>query len=90
LFDGLGQRFRKPMVHEAVGAYAQLAKRLGVSLVQLALGYVKSRWFLGAMIIGATTMAQLEQDIAAAQFVLDGQALAEIAAIQARYPNPAG
>ena len=90
LFDGLGQRFRKPMVHEAVGAYAQLAKRLGISLVELALGYVKSRWFLGAMIIGATTMAQLEQDIAAAQFVLDGQALAEIAAIQARYPNPAG
>jgi aryl-alcohol dehydrogenase (NADP+) len=90
LFDGLGQRFRKPMVHEAVGAYAQLAKRLGISLVQLALGYVKSRWFLGATIIGATTMAQLEQDIAAAQFVLDGQALAEIAAIQERYPNPAG
>ncbi len=90
LFDGLGQRFRKPMVVEAIDAYAQLAKTRRLSLVQLALGYVKSRWFVGASIIGATTMAQLEEDIAGAQFELDAETLAEIVALQARYPNPAG
>jgi aryl-alcohol dehydrogenase-like predicted oxidoreductase len=90
LFDGLGLRFRKPIVPEAIEAYAALAKRREVSLVQLALGYVRSRWYLGASIIGATTMAQLEEDIAAAQFELDGETLAEVAAIQMRYPNPAG
>jgi len=90
LFDGLGLRFRKPMVHEAVEAYVGLAKRRGLSPVQLALGYVNSRWFLGAAIVGATTMAQLEEDIAAVQFELDAETQAEIAAIQARYPNPAG
>jgi len=90
LFDGLGLRFRKPVVHEAVDAYAALAKRRGLSLVQLALGYVKSRWFLGASIVGATTMAQLEEDIAAAQFELDAETLADINAIQVRFPNPAG
>ncbi len=90
IFDGLGMRFRKPMVYEAIDAYAALAKRRGLSLPQLALGYVRSRWYLGASIIGATTMAQLEEDIAAAQFELDGQTLEEIAAIQLRYPNPAG
>jgi aryl-alcohol dehydrogenase (NADP+) len=90
LFDGLGLRFRKPMVHEAIEAYANLAKRRGISLVQLALGYVRSRWFLGASIIGATTMKQLEEDIAAAQFELDAETLAEIGAVQLRYPNPAG
>ena len=58
--------------------------------MQLALGYVRSRWYLGALIVGATTMAQLEEDIAAAQFELDGPTLAEIAAVQVRYPNPAG
>jgi aryl-alcohol dehydrogenase-like predicted oxidoreductase len=58
--------------------------------VQLALGYVRSRWFLGASIIGATTMAQLEEDIAAAQFELDAETLSEIAKVQERYPNPAG
>src|SRR5437660_2616942 len=90
LFDDLGIRFRKPMVREAIQAYADLAQRRGTSLVQLALGYVKSRWFLGAPIIGATTMPQLEENIAAAQIELDAGTLADIAAVQARYPNPAG
>jgi aryl-alcohol dehydrogenase (NADP+) len=90
LFDGLGMRFRKPMVGEAIEAYAALAKRRNVSLVQLALGYLRSRWYLGASIIGATTMAQLEEDISAAQFDLDAETLADIAVVQARYPNPAG
>ncbi len=90
LFDGIGVRFRKPIVHEAVEAYSALAKRRGLSLVQLALGFVASRWVLGAAIVGATTMAQLEEDIAAAQLPLDGETLSEIAALQVRYPNPAG
>ena len=90
LFDGIGLRFRKPIVHEAVDAYAALAERRGLTLVQLALGYVRSRWFLGAAIVGATTMAQLAEDVAAAQVELDAQTLAEIAAVQVRYPNPAG
>jgi aryl-alcohol dehydrogenase (NADP+) len=89
LFDSLGIRFRKPMVAEAVEAYATLAKQRGMSLVQLALGYVASRWFLGASIIGATSMAQLEEDIAAAQSTLDANTLEEIRRIQLRYPNPA-
>jgi aryl-alcohol dehydrogenase-like predicted oxidoreductase len=89
LFDSLGVRFRPTTVAEAVEAYAALAKRHGLTLVQLALGYVASRWFLGASIIGATTMAQLREDIVAAQEPLDGEILADIRAIQARFPNPA-
>jgi aryl-alcohol dehydrogenase-like predicted oxidoreductase len=90
LFDGIGLRFRKPMVHKAVEAYAALARDRGLTLVQLALGYVKSRWHVGASIIGATSMQQLEEDIAAAQLALDAETLAAIAAIQTTYPNPAG
>ncbi len=90
MFEGMGMRFRKPIVHEAIDAYAAVAKRRGLSLVELALGYVRSRWFLGAMIIGATSMTQLAEDIAAAQLELDSETLAEIAAVQVRYPNPAG
>jgi aryl-alcohol dehydrogenase-like predicted oxidoreductase len=89
LFDNFSLRFRKPLVAEAVAAYAALAARRGISLVQLALGYVRSRWYLGAAIVGATTLAQLAEDIDGAQFELDPETLAEVAAIQARYPNPA-
>jgi len=90
LFDGLGLRFRRPIVHEAVDAYVALARRRGLTPVQLALGYVRSRWFLGAMIVGATTMAQLAEDVAAAQVELDAETLAEVTAVQVRFPNPAG
>jgi aryl-alcohol dehydrogenase-like predicted oxidoreductase len=76
-------------VQEAIEAYAALAQRRGLTLVELALGYLNSRWYVGATIIGATSMAQLAEDIAAAQRVLDADTLAEIAAIQVRYPNPA-
>ena len=89
LFDSFGLRFRKPLVAEAAAAYAALAERRGISLVQLALGFIKSRWYLGATIIGATTLPQLSEDIAAATFVLDGDTLNEIASVQDRYPNPA-
>ena len=89
LFDSLGIRFRKPMVSEAVDAYSALAKRQGKTLVQLALGYVASRWFVGASIIGATTMAQLKEDLAAAQLKLDAPTLDAIREIQLRFPNPA-
>ncbi|MEP7207303.1 MAG: aldo/keto reductase [Casimicrobiaceae bacterium] len=88
-FDNASTRFRQPLVLEAMEAYAALAARSGVTLVELAMGYVCSRWYLGAVIIGATTMAQLAEDIAAADVTLTADVQAEIAAIQARYPNPA-
>ncbi len=89
LFESLGARFRKAVVPEAVQAYALLARRRRLTLVQLALGYVASCWFLGASIIGATSLAQLKEDIAGAQFALDPETLDEIGQIQQRYPNPA-
>jgi aryl-alcohol dehydrogenase (NADP+) len=89
LFDSLGARFRKPIVPEAIDAYAKLAKERGLTLVQLALGYVASRWFVGSSIIGATDMKQLEEDIAAAQLELDEDTLKAISELQGRYPNPA-
>jgi aryl-alcohol dehydrogenase-like predicted oxidoreductase len=90
LFDGLGLRFRKPIVYEAADAFLALAKRRGITPVQLALGYVRSRWFVGANIIGATSVTQLAENIAGAQFELDAATIEEIAAILVRYPNPAG
>ncbi len=89
LFDTLGARFRKPIVPEAIEAYAALAKQRGLSLVQLALGYVASRWFVGSSIIGATTMKQLKEDISAAQRPLDDETMKAIRDLQGRYPNPA-
>ncbi len=90
LFDGLGARFRKPLVAEAIAEFASVARECNLTLTQLALGYVKSRWFIGASIIGATSVTQLAENIAAAQLVLDTATLEAIARVHLRFPNPAG
>jgi aryl-alcohol dehydrogenase (NADP+) len=90
LFDTVGARYRKPLVADASDAYADVAKRHGLTPVQLALGWLRSRWYVGATILGATTLAQLDEDLDAFDVDLDEATLADIAEVQLRYPNPAG
>ncbi|BAF88987.1 putative oxidoreductase [Azorhizobium caulinodans ORS 571] len=59
-----GQRYEKPGTAEAIEDYAALAKELGLSLVQLSLAWVTSRPFVTANIIGATSIAQLKENLA--------------------------
>lgn len=73
----------------AVAAYADLARQNGLTPAQLALAFVYSRGFAASTIIGATTLAQLEENIAACALTLAPEALAAIDAIHLRYTNPA-
>ena len=88
-FDNFGVRFRKPAAADAVDAYLGVAQRHGLTPVQLAIGWLRSRWFVGSIILGATSVAQLDESIAATDVELDRETLAEIEAVQVRYPNPA-
>ena len=76
-------------VPEAVAAYAALAKSLGMTPAALALAFVGSRWFTASTIIGATTMAQLKENIDNVQVGLQSGVEAAIDEIHNRYPNPA-
>ncbi|MFO1304985.1 MAG: aldo/keto reductase [Burkholderiales bacterium] len=88
VFSDFGMRFRTPLAFEAAEAFCKLAESRGLTPTQLALGYVRSRWFVGSTIIGATTLAQLAEDVDA--FVeLDGPTLEAIAALHVRYPDSA-
>jgi aryl-alcohol dehydrogenase-like predicted oxidoreductase len=89
LFESFGQRYRGINVDAATRAYVALADELGLSPAKLALAFVRSRWFVASTIIGATTRAQLEENLDSLHASLDGDALARIDAIHARYPNPA-
>ncbi|OBQ35750.1 MAG: aldo/keto reductase [Anabaena sp. CRKS33] len=89
LFPGFGQRYLKPNVQEAVKAYVEIAKKYNLSPAKLAIAFVKSRWFVKSTIIGATTLAQLQENIDSVNVVLDQEIFAEIDAIHTRYPNPA-
>jgi aryl-alcohol dehydrogenase-like predicted oxidoreductase len=88
-YPTLGARFRRPIVEEVAGLYAGLAREHGLTPVELALGYVRSRWYLGAMIVGASSVAQLDENLAAATTVLDPETVAAIARLQERFPSPA-
>ena len=88
-WPAFGQRYGKPNVVPAVTAYAALAKKHGLTPTQLALGYVRSRWFVSSTIIGASSLAQLQVTLPATRTPIDGELLAEIDAIHLRYTNPA-
>ncbi|PHR91822.1 MAG: aldo/keto reductase [Robiginitomaculum sp.] len=56
-------RYEKPWAAEAVTDCLALSKELGITPIQLALKFTDSRPFTTSTIIGATTMAQLKDDI---------------------------
>ncbi len=89
LFEGFGDRYRKPNVNEAVAAYVEIARAHNIKPSALALAFVRSRWFVASTIIGATTLDQLRENLDSLSVELDTSILAEIDAIHTRYPNPA-
>ncbi|AFZ10354.1 NADP-dependent oxidoreductase domain protein [Oscillatoria nigro-viridis PCC 7112] len=56
LFAGFGQRYDKTNLNDAVKAYVEIAGKHGISPAQMALAYVRSRWFVTSTIIGATSL----------------------------------
>lgn len=89
VFPSFGQRYQKPNVPAAVAAYAQLARDHGLTPATLALAFVNSRWFVASTIIGATSLAQLDENIRAADVTLGAEVLEAVDAIHLRLPNPA-
>ncbi len=89
LFENFDFRYRKPNVKPAVLAYKEIADKHGLSLTQMAIEYVRSRWFVASTIIGATTMDQLKENLASTQIELTDEIIQEIDEVHLRYPNPA-
>jgi aryl-alcohol dehydrogenase-like predicted oxidoreductase len=77
-----------PRAGAAVAAYGAIAARHGLSPVALAIGFALSRPFLGAAIVGATSVAQLDESLAAADLALAPEVLAEIDAAHRQHPMP--
>ncbi|QZA82097.1 NADP(H)-dependent aldo-keto reductase [Deefgea piscis] len=88
-FANFGQRYLKPQVPAAIAAFTALAERNQISPAQMALAWLQSRWYVASTIIGATTMAQLAENIASTQLILNDSLLAEIEAIHRQSPSPA-
>ena len=81
-------RYNKERCIAATEEYVALATRLGTDGATLAQAWAYSRHYMGAVIVGATSIAQLEANWAAATFELSPEALAEIDEIHCRHRNP--
>ncbi|MCP6760022.1 MAG: NADP(H)-dependent aldo-keto reductase [Fischerella sp. CENA71] len=89
LFENFGQRYFKQNVQEAVAAYVEIARKHNLKPAQLAIAFVRSRWFVASTIISATTIEQIKENIGSVNVVLEKEILAELDAVHTRYPNPA-
>lgn len=83
----LGGRMQ-PKQEPAVKAYVEIARKHGLDPAQMALAFCLTRPFMGAAIIGATSMEQLKTDIAAADVKLSDDVLKDIAEVYRHYPMP--
>jgi aryl-alcohol dehydrogenase-like predicted oxidoreductase len=77
-----------PRVWPAVDAYLAIARRHGLSPVQMALAWLLGRPFLGAAIIGATATDQVALALGAADISLGAEVTAEIGAAWKAWPDP--
>ena len=73
----------------ATRKYLQLAETHNLSLTQMALAFVNQQPFVASTIIGATTMAQLKENIDSINVELSKDILEQINAIHEMIPNPA-
>ncbi|MDQ1830739.1 aldo/keto reductase [Massilia scottii] len=81
-------RYLRAPVLAAVKEYAALARANGMTPTQMALAWCYSRWFVASTIIGATSLAQLKENIDAMSVTLTPEVVAGIDAIHARITNP--
>jgi aryl-alcohol dehydrogenase-like predicted oxidoreductase len=77
-----------PQAHEAVAEYVKLAERFGYTPSQLALAWCDQVDGVTSTIIGATSMAQLLENIEAFEMPLSEELQTEVAAVFKRYPQP--
>lgn len=75
-------------VHKAVEAYIQVADKYQLTPAQLALAWCHQFDWVTSTIIGATSMPQLKENIAAFEVELSQEALKEINAIHKQFPMP--
>ncbi|OMO95437.1 Aldo/keto reductase [Corchorus olitorius] len=92
LFPGYMERYNKSIAKEATIQYIEMAKKHGLTPVQLALGFARDRPFMTSSIIGATSVEQLKEDIDAfltTERPLPTEVMDDIEAIFKRYKDPA-
>jgi aryl-alcohol dehydrogenase-like predicted oxidoreductase len=84
----MAQRFVNDRTLETTARLQPIAHDLGISLAALALAWSRQHDFVASTIVGATSVAQLNESLAARDLILDRDTHDRIDAIDADIPNP--
>ena len=82
-----GQRYELDATDDAIRAYLHIARDFGIDPAQLAIAFVNQQPFVASNLIGATSMAQLETNLAAIDVTLTPEINTRIDAVHQRYGN---
>jgi aryl-alcohol dehydrogenase-like predicted oxidoreductase len=74
---------------KATALYLEIAEKHGLSLTDMSLAFVNSQFFLTSNIIGATSMAQLIENINSINVTLSDEVVKDINAVHELIPDPA-
>jgi len=77
-----------PQSHQAIEGFYEIAQKHHLSLTQLALAWVYQFNGVTSTIIGATSIAQLKEDIEAYELRLSNDVITEISRVIKQYPCP--
>jgi aryl-alcohol dehydrogenase-like predicted oxidoreductase len=84
-----GQRWARPETLAAAREYNALARAHGLTPTQMALAFCYGSWRVASTIIGVTSVAQLDEDLAAWGMPLAPELLAALDAVRWRRRDPA-
>ncbi|TGQ48144.1 hypothetical protein EN853_33610, partial [Mesorhizobium sp. M1C.F.Ca.ET.210.01.1.1] len=87
--DRLGQHAGEREGDRRCTVMREIARKHDISVATVALGYVLAKPFVMSVIIGASRMDQLEQNLAATGLKLDGDDLARLDEVSALPAAPA-
>lgn len=85
--NDLGGRIT-PQVWPAISGYLGVAAKHGIDPVHMSLAWCCTRPFMASAIFGATTFAQLEHALGAAEVELSEEVLGDILAVHRAHPMP--
>lgn len=88
LYPNYMKRFQGSLASKAVAEYKRIAEDGGFTPTQLALGWCKSRSFVGSTIIGATSVTQLEENLDSFAIQLDKSVIKAVDDVYAQYRDP--
>jgi len=88
MFPGFMDRYLGSLNEEAANAYGDIAKEAGMTPSELALSWCYHRDLVASTIIGATTIAQLKENINAYDIKLNEDTLNKISDVYKQYTDP--